>query len=956
MREKLEFKILSLVFGIIIISILAASVFILYAVRSDVYSMAIERLEGTSKVIMAGIEQTMLSGEPDMTKHLIEDLRSLEGLDNIDVFDAEGRKAFSPGESKAETLGKITETRKEFTVKGRDSFLFYTPLLNKTECHTCHGSEKRVLGAVKISMSLNAIKKRMTNFMVLVIAGSLAVMVVLALLFRGIIRKYIINPVKILEDQAGRLSLGDLAFQTDVKSNDEIGRLDKSIKESLSSLSEILARVNEISGRVAKAADAVQKDSDMVIEGTQLEAEVVSDISSSVEQLNSAITEISDSSESLVASVEQSASSIEEMASSISAVTEITHKLTAGIDETSSSIGEMSASIKEIAGNAEDLSSVSEETRSAIVQIMSSVKEVERHARESAALSEQVSRDAANLGVTSVEKTMSGMRKIKASVEKTAETVHKLGGRSDEIGNILTVIDEINDQTTLLALNAAILAAQAGEHGKGFSVVAGEIKGLAERTALSTQEIAKLIQTVRQEVKEAVIAMNEGIESVDEGIKLTGESGEALKKILDSSKMSAETANSIKRSTTEQVAAATSVADAMERVRNMVEQIATATSEQSKGVNLIMQASDKMRDGAHQVDVAAEQQSDGSRQISQSMEVITDRTQEISRAIYEQKMGANHIWQAIERIKDLPRENRDHAFRINKMIQELLKDIELVETEMQKFTLRVDESRAVIKMGVVPLESPADMFKKFSPLAEHLARETGKKVDVRVAHDYETSVQELVQGNTHICFMTPTTYIEAKEYPGTELLAIALRDGKPYHHAVIIARKSGGIETVKDIRGKSFAFGNEHSTSSHIVPRAMLLDEGIDLADLSYFNYLGHHDDVVKAVLKGEFDAGAVSENVARKYEDRGIRVVEVSGDIPEFSFSAGPRVEEADAEAVKNALRRLSAGTPEGAAILSAIDKSYTGFADASDSDYEGIRQMVSKVVINRDRGADGY
>ncbi len=952
MREKLEFKILSLIFVVIIISIFVTSAVVLYMVRSDIYSITTERLKGTSAVVMKGVERTMVSGDPEITRKLVKELRALEGFESLNVYNAEGREAFvrNAPATEAEALGIVARTENQLVMEQWDSIIFYMPLLNHSECFICHDPVKnKVLGAVKISMSLKAVKEQITQFMLLVIVGSLGVIVFLALLFRGIIRKYVIKPVKDLESQADKMANGDLTFKTSVNSNDEIGRLDRSIKESLVSMSEILERVKEVARRVTKAADTIQKDSDMVTEGTQLEAEAVTDISSSVEQLNSAITEISDSTESLAASVEESAASIEQMASSIGSVTKITHELTGGIDETSSSIGEMSASIKEIARNAEELASVSEETLSAIDEIISSIKEVEGHAKESADISQKVAEDASTLGVASIEKTMEGMQKIKATVERTAETVHKLGGRSEEIGSILTVIDEITDQTTLLALNASILAAQAGEHGKGFSVVAGEIKDLAERTAFSTQEISQLIKSVRQEVGEAVDAMSEGLDSVNDGIKLTREASDGLKKILKSSQKSAEMANSIKRTTGEQATAAKTVSEAMERVRNMVDQIAGSTAEQSKGVTLIMQAADKMRDGAHQVEVATEQQAAGSRQISQSVEVISDRTQEISRAIYEQKVGAKQIWQAIEKIKNLPRENRDHAFRISKLIQELLKDSELMSTEMKKFTLRVDKARAVIKLGIVPLEAPADMFRKFTKLADYLTSKLGKKVDLRVASDYETAVDDLAHGSTQLSFMTPSTYIEAKKYPGVELLAIALRGGKPYHHSVVIAREDSGINSLSDLKGKSFAFGNAQSTSSHIVPRAMLLDAGVALSDLSYFNYLGHHDAVVKAVLKGEFDAGAVTETVAQKFQGQGLKFVKISDDVPEFNFCSGGGIDEADREAVKAALLALDHNDPAGAAILEDIDKSYTGFGETSDKDFEGVRIMLSKIASQK-------
>jgi len=153
----------------------------------------------------------------------------------------------------------------------------------------------------------------------------------------------------------------------------------------------------------------------------------------------------------------------------------------------------LSATIKEVANNSAELAGAAQETQSAIMQIASSVKEVEQRAKESSVLSDKVKTDATTFGMSSIGKAIDGMQDIKVSVEKTAGYIKKLGGRSEEIGKILNIIDEVTDQTTLLALNAAILAAQAGEHGKGFSVVADEIKNLAERTSESTQEIGELI-------------------------------------------------------------------------------------------------------------------------------------------------------------------------------------------------------------------------------------------------------------------------------------------------------------------------------------------------------------------------------------------------------------------------------------------------------------------------------
>ncbi|MFN3395573.1 MAG: phosphate/phosphite/phosphonate ABC transporter substrate-binding protein, partial [Thermodesulfovibrionales bacterium] len=533
---------------------------------------------------------------------------------------------------------------------------------------------------------------------------------------------------------------------------------------------------------------------------------------------------------------------------------------------------------------------------------------------------------------------------IKSSVERTAELIRKLGGRSDEIGKILTVIDEVTDQTTLLALNAAILAAQAGEHGKGFSVVADEIKDLAERTAFSTQEISALIQSVQGEVKSAVEAMQEGLSSVDEGFRLAREAGDALSKILESSKRSSEMAMSIERSTTEQSKAARLVTEAMERVKNMTEQIAKATSEQSKGILLIMKATEKIRDVSLHLTKATEEQAISSKQISQAMEIASDRSQQISKALSEHKIGTRHILNTIDGIKGVPENNRNLAFKINSKLRELYNDTELLKAETERF-LFYEEKGAVIRFGVVPLESPAIMFKKFSPLTEYLSRKLGRPVDLRIAVDFEGAIKDIGQNITQLCYMTPSTYIEANKRYGVKVFAKALRDGKPYHHSVIITRNDSDLRSIEDLKGRTFAFGDMRSTSSHIIPRAMLKQAGIDLSDLKYYNYLGHHDDVIKAILKGEYEAGGVMESTAYKFKDKGIRFLKFSDEIPEFNICYNPSLSEGDLSIIRTAIITLKDSDPEGATILKSIDESYTGFAEAKDSDYESIKTEMARI-----------
>lgn len=948
MRKRLEFKILSIVIVLLIIGNISAAIMAVSIQKRTIHLLTESANNAISEIVQKNVEMTMLEGKADVTRRILESVKGVKGLEGIGVYDPDGREAFKPSSpvTEVQAMKELKSGVERITRQQGYQHIFYMSLKNHPSCQRCHGDEKPILGAIKLTISTEKDSKDAMRKIVFVIVATILASVAFSIILWVLLRKIVIMPVKEIERAASRIATGDLTFDIRIQRDDEIGSLVRNFKESFRSLGSVFQRIKGLSDRIVRVTENVERESKNVISGAEMETEAINNISLSVSELNSAATEISDNTEALAASIEETSASMEEMASSIGSINENIHALHSAVESTSASIEQLSATIKQVATNAEELATASEETLSAISEITSTIKEVEMNAKESARLSDKVKSDAATIGMASIEKTIEGMRRIKSSVEKTAELIRKLGGRSDEIGKILTVIDEVTDQTTLLALNAAILAAQAGEHGKGFSVVADEIKDLAERTAFSTQEISALIQTVQTEVKSAVEAMQEGLSSVDEGFRLAREAGDALSKILESSKISSEMALSIERSTTEQSKAARLVTEAMERVKNMTGQIAKATSEQSKGILLIMKATEKIRDVSLHLTKATEEQAVSSKQISQAMEIASDRSQQISKALSEHKIGTRHILNIIDGIKGLPENNRNLAFRINSTLRELYKDTELLKAETERF-LFYEEKGSVIKFGVVPLESPATMFRKFSSLTEYLSKRLGRPIDLRIAVDFEGAIKDIGQNITQLCYMTPSTFIEANKKYGVGVLVKALREGKPYHRAVIITRADSDLKSIEDLKGRTFAFGDRRSTSSHIIPRAMLKQAGIDIKDLKYYNYLGHHDDVVKAVLNGEFDAGGVMEAVAYRFKDKGIRFLKFSDDIPEFNICYNPSLSEAEVSIIRSALISLRDSDSEGATVLKSIDDSYTGFTEARDSDYDSIKTEMARIGL---------
>lgn len=187
----------------------------------------------------------------------------------------------------------------------------------------------------------------------------------------------------------------------------------------------------------------------------------------------------------------------------------------------------------------------------------------------------------ANIGASIVKETIQGMGKIAEKVKGTAFTVESLGARSEQIGEIVGTIEDIADQTNLLAFNAAIEAARAGEQGRGFAVVADEVRALAERTTKSTKEISSMIKAIQTETKAAVRAMEDGVLEVEKGAELSQRSGHALDEILSEINEVTMQINQIATASEEQTATTSEITSNIHQVTDVVHQTANGAEETS---------------------------------------------------------------------------------------------------------------------------------------------------------------------------------------------------------------------------------------------------------------------------------------------------------------------------------------------------------------------------------------
>jgi methyl-accepting chemotaxis protein len=272
--------------------------------------------------------------------------------------------------------------------------------------------------------------------------------------------------------------------------------------------------------------------------------------------------------------------------------------------DVSSSANEILLSSEEMSSGAIQQDQEITNTSSAVEQLTVSMKQVSNNAEASAEAARRAL-DAAEQGNRAVRDTLEGMQRIRASVQATAKKIKSLGDRSLEISEIINVINDITEQTNLLALNAAIEAARAGEAGRGFAVVADEVRKLAEHSRTATKDIAALIKAIQAETNEAVVVMEEGTKEVEVGARLADQAGKALEAISSVVRQSAELVQEISLASKQQVRGTEGVANAMQIISNITRQTSQGARQTARTVENMVKLSEQLNEALSQFRVSS---------------------------------------------------------------------------------------------------------------------------------------------------------------------------------------------------------------------------------------------------------------------------------------------------------------------------------------------------------------
>jgi methyl-accepting chemotaxis protein len=402
--------------------------------------------------------------------------------------------------------------------------------------------------------------------------GAAALGLVTVLLSYSRLHRRVVNPVQKLAEFSERLAAGDHRAKLDVESADEFGFIAENLNRSAS--------------KVAKSAAS---------------QEAQESLQRSITELLNVINQVARGDLTLRGKVTNDA-----LGNVVDSVNFMLDNFTKVLERVRKAALDVSTNANEILAAAEDMTAGATQqdqeitnTSSAVEQLTVSMKQVSNNAEASAEAARRAL-DAAEQGNSAVRDTLEGMQRIRASVQATAKKIKSLGDRSLEISEIINVINDITEQTNLLALNAAIEAARAGEAGRGFAVVADEVRKLAEHSRNATKDIAALIKAIQAETNEAVVVMEEGTKEVEVGASLADQAGKALEAISSVVHQSAELVQEISLASKQQVRGTEGVANAMQIISGITRQTSQGARQTASTVGRMVKLSDQLTEALAQ--------------------------------------------------------------------------------------------------------------------------------------------------------------------------------------------------------------------------------------------------------------------------------------------------------------------------------------------------------------------
>lgn len=253
-------------------------------------------------------------------------------------------------------------------------------------------------------------------------------------------------------------------------------------------------------------------------------------------------------------------------------------------------------------------------------------------------------------------------------------------------------------------------------------------------------------------------------------------------------------------------------------------------------------------------------------------------------------------------------------------------------------TANATDNKSELQFGSVAMDIPAVMHKRLTPLTAYLSETLNRPVTLKLSPNMGAAIKDTANGTVDLAYLTPVAYLKAHKKGNAQLIVKTVTKGKASFKLMIVVREDSPIKTVSDLTGRSFAFGDKRA----LLQRAAVVGAGMPLKNFKEYKFIGHYDNIVRAVMNGDFDAGILKDTMAYKWQGKGIRILYATDDLPPYNIAASKNIDDQTLLELQNAFLSLNPKNSSHMKVIKALDKKYDGFAKTSDAEYDIVRRLI--------------